>query len=140
VGEVARTQSDLKVLVEKCKEEWKTLWRERIDDRVKAEGMANRDFSKLFVERGTVIVATRAFKQLDLRDILRCHGVGDTDRVVSPSPSVGGWGKFSRTVLNKQSRARAWKETDHMTRRRSCEKKLQRKQGGRGWLHYSMKK
>jgi hypothetical protein len=140
VEEVARKQSGLEVLVDECRAEWKTLWRERIDDRVKAEGMANRDFSKLFVERGTVIIAPRAFKPLDFKEILRSHGVGDSERFVSPHPSIGGWGKFSRTVLNKQSRARAWKETDNVARRPGCEKKLQRKQGGRGWLHYSMNK
>jgi len=138
VEKVARTQSGLEVLVDECKEEWKMLWRERIDDKVKAEGMANRDFSMLFVERGTVIIATRAFRPLDLREILRCHGVGDAERFVPPDPSVGGWGKFSRTVLNKQSRARAWKDSEAARRRGS--EKLQRKKGGRGWLHYSMRK
>lgn len=137
--QVEHNQSDPQVLVDECREEWRTLWRERIDDRVKAEGMANRDFSKLFVERGTVIIAPRAFKPLDLKEILRSHGVGDAQRFVSPHPSIGGWGKFSRTMLNKQSRARAWKDSES-TRSRSCENKLQRKKGGRGWLHYSMKK
>jgi hypothetical protein len=35
------------------------LWKERFDDKVRAEGVANRDYSSLFVEKGTVIFATR---------------------------------------------------------------------------------
>ena len=62
--------------------EWKRLWRERIDDRFRAEGLANQDFSLLFVERGTVIVATRDFKLLDLKEILRLHEVEDAERFI----------------------------------------------------------
>jgi hypothetical protein len=128
-------RSHAETLVDDVKAEWKMLWRDRYDDKVKAEAMANRDFSLLFVERGTVIVATRAFKPLDLRSILECHKVDDVNRVVSPHPSVGGWGKFSRTVLTKQSRARVYKQSVPC---RSHTENLQVKKGGRGWLHRRM--
>jgi hypothetical protein len=61
----------LQVQAKDIREEWRLLWLGRIDDKVRAEGVANRCFSLLFVERGTVIVATRDFKPLDLREILR---------------------------------------------------------------------
>lgn len=118
--------------VDAVKEEWRLLWLSRIDDKVRAEGIANQFFSLLSVERGTVIVATRAFKPLDLREILRSHSVQDVDRVLGPHPSVGGWTKFARTVLNKQTRARKWAET---TPCRNHNKNLQHKKCGRGWLH-----
>ena len=42
-----------------------------IDDKVRAEDLASESFSLLFVKRGTVIKATRDFKALDLREIMR---------------------------------------------------------------------
>jgi hypothetical protein len=118
--------------IDAIKEEWKLLWLSRVDDKVRAEGIANQHFSLLSVERGTVIAATRAFKPLDLREILCSHNVQDVDRVLGPHPSVGGWTKFARTVLNKQKRARKlWESMPHRNR----VKKQQLKKGGRGWLH-----
>jgi hypothetical protein len=120
-----------KARVEAIKEEWKLLWSSRIDDKVAAEGIANRYFELLSVDRGTVIAATRDFKQLDLREILRAH-VNDLDRFVSPPPLAGGWKKFAKTVLNKQTRARKWVET---APRKTVGEKSKSKKGGRGWLH-----
>lgn len=119
--------------VKELKEQWKTLWRERIDDKLRAEGIADKDYDVLFVEKGTVIFATRKFKMLSLREILQLHGVTNVDRVVGPSPSVGGWGKFIRTFISSQQsskrrrRAQQYFEGD--------KKKQQLKKGGRGWLH-----
>ena len=87
------------------------LWRDRINDKVRAEGVAKRDYPSLFVERGTVIIATRDFKPLDLKEILCLHRVQNAEGLVPPHPSVGGWGKFSRTVLNKQRRSRKSSES-----------------------------
>ena len=127
------------VLVDEVRIEWKLLWRSRIDDKVRAEGIADREYSLLFVERGTVIIATRDFKPLDLKEILRLHEIQNVERIVPPHPSVGGWRKFARTVLNKQRRARRWMEspTAPVRNRKS---NLQLKNGGRGWLHYRMNK
>ncbi len=113
--------------------QWRSLWRNRIDDRVRAEGISNRDYSSLFVEQGTVIVATRDCKPPDFVEILEKHKPGDVDKVVPPQPAVGGWGKFARTVSNKQKRVRrrarvAPSKPTHDTGQ-------QRKKGGRGWLH-----
>jgi len=123
--------------VDDVKVEWKMLWRSRIDDKVRAEGIASQDYSLLFVERGTVIVATRDFKPMSLKEILFSYKILNVERVVSPHPSVGGWGKFARTVLNKQKRVRKWEKP---LPRRNRKKKLQLKKGGRGWLHYRMER
>ncbi len=125
------TFEDWKQLLEELKMQWRILWRDRIDDKVRAEGIANRDYSLLFVERGTVVVATRDYKPLDFVEILKQHKPSDVENAAPPSPSVGGWGKFIRGVISKQKR---------FTRRRPAplepKKKVQQlKKGGRGWLH-----
>jgi hypothetical protein len=123
---------DEKELVNSLKVEWKRLWVERLDDKVRAEGVAINNYSTLFVDKGTVIHATRDFKALNFREILDKHQVDNADRYISPSPSVGGWGKFIKNDLPK-------KETRHKraeTYRIEEEKvKQQSKKGGRGWLH-----
>ena len=127
--------SGLKGFVDELRVQWKLLWQDRIDDKVRAEGIANQDYSKLFVERGTVIIATRDYKPPDFVEILRQHGLSDTDKLDPPNPAVGGWGKFMRSVLSKQkglTRRLASKEPDR-------KKNQQPKKGGRGWLHFRMR-
>ena len=118
-------------LVSEVKSQWKRLWKERIDDPVRAEGVASMDFDKLFVERGTVVLATRCFKPVMLQEILEKHRVGDAERHVPPGKHVGGWRKFARTSLPKYASAR---------QRRGfafddVKKPQQLRKGGRGWLH-----
>jgi len=112
--------------------EWRLLWSDSIDDKVRAETLARKNFQLLFVEQGTVIKATRNFKPLDLREILHLHKVQDLERVLGPCPSVGGWAKFAKTVLNKQNRIRRY--TEELPERK-LKKNTQRKKGGRGWVH-----
>ena len=124
----------VKELVEELKKEWRTLWRERIDDKVRAEGIANRDYSVLLVEKGTVIYATRDFKPLDFREILKLHGFIDADRFVPPNPHVGGWRKFIRTVIAKQNpRRRVTRAARYMDDKEKQRQQLRK--GGYGWLH-----
>jgi len=132
-------KADLQVplLVNDVKEEWSLLWCDRINDKVRAEGVANRDYPSLFVDRGTVIIATRDFKPLDLKEILRLHRVQNAEGSDPPHPSLGGWGKFARTVLNKQRRSRKPMAEEFVLRRKH-EENLQLKKGGRGWLHYRL--
>ena len=133
-----RLEKSGKDLVDEVKEEWKRLWLGRIDDKVRAEGLADRAFPRCFVERGTVIVATRDFKPLDLREILRLNQVENVEQVVGPSPSVGGWRKFARTVLNDQARSSLRVRRlslDETPQGQVRMRGLQQKKGGRGWLH-----
>lgn len=120
-------------IVEELKERWRRLWRERIDDKVRAEGIASTDYSELYVEKGTVIFATRDFKPLSFREILELNNVVDADRFVPPSPHVGGWGKFIRTVIAQRNLKKRIRET-----RRYLDDKKRRqhlRKGGHGWLH-----
>lgn len=122
-------------IINELKMQYKMLWRERIDDKVRAEGIANKDFFMLFVEKGTVIFATRDFKPLNFKEILERHKVVGVDRVVPPSPHVGGWGKFMRTEIASQKRRGRVRQT-----RQYLDDKKQRqhlKKGGRGWVHFT---
>ena len=118
-----------KEFIEELKRQWKLLWIERIDDKLKAEGIASKDFTMLFVERGTVIMATKDYKPLDFKQLLQQHDLVRDEGLV-PSPSVGGWGKFAREVYGKKLGSR---------RQRAFVKPQclggQSKKGGRGWLH-----
>jgi hypothetical protein len=122
-----------KDIIEELKLHWKNLWSQRIDDKVRAEGIADRDFSMLFVEKGTVIFATRDFKILSLREIVALHHIADVDRVIPPSPRVGGWGKFIKTAIVGQKRPGRVKRV--MPDFGKEKQRQQLKKGGRGWLH-----
>jgi hypothetical protein len=119
-------------MVEEIKTQWRRLWQDRVDDKVRAEGIASGDYSRLFVEKGTIIHATRKFKALSFREILEQNQVENTDRFVPPSPHVGGWSKFIKTSIyvgmpQKHKRALVYVEPERV--------KQQPKKGGRGWLH-----
>lgn len=130
---VTSTDDEVPIVdAEKVKAEWKSLWRDRIDDKVRAEGVADNSFSLLGVERGTVIVATRDYKALNLTDILRSHNIKNVEQAVGPLPSDGGWSKFAKTTLNKQTRAQKF-QAEPLPERHHKNKQL--KKGGRGWLH-----
>ena len=122
-----------KEIVEELRTQWKKLWQERAEDKIRAEGIATADYCDLFVEKGTIIHATRNFKTLNFTEILEQHQVANIDRFISPSPHVGGWTKFIKTnVTNQRSRKkrRAAFYCDENKR-----EKQQPKKGGRGWLH-----
>jgi len=121
-----------KEMVEELKIQWKRLWRERLDDKLRAEGMAATDFFELFVEKGTVIHATRDFKALNFREILEQHEIVNADRYIPPSPEIGGWSKFIKTSITNQTPRRK-KRADLY--RMETKVKQQPKKGGRGWLH-----
>ena len=119
-------------VIAEIKSQWKRMWQERFDDHVRAEGVAFQDYDHLFVERGTVVLATRDFKLLSLKDIFDLHRVANAERLVAPSPHVGGWGKFVRTHISNGKRAYGRRVREFVV----DEKKPQQlKKGGRGWLH-----
>ncbi len=119
--------------VEELKKEWKMLWRDRVDDRVRAEGIASKEYEDLFVDRGTVIVATRDFKALDFKEILKLHKFSDLNRLVGPNPSEGGWGKFIRNFVATQTRRNRVAQARYELEKKKQEQQL--KKSGRGWLH-----
>ena len=125
-----------KAFVDELRVQWKMLWRDRIDDKVRAEGIAREDFSSLFVDRGTVIVATRDFKPLDFVEVLERHKPSEVPNAVPPRPGVGGWGRFVRDFIGKQRRfTKRGRPVPSKPGRKGDQ---QRKKGGRGWLHVRM--
>jgi hypothetical protein len=121
-----------KEMVEQLKIQWKNLWQERVDDKLRAEGIATADYCDLFVEKGTIIHATRDFKALNFKEILEQHEIANTDRFIPPSPYIGGWNKFIKTnITNRRPRKKRRAELYCAEKK----EKQQPKKGGRGWLH-----
>jgi hypothetical protein len=125
--------TEKKQFIDEFKDEWRSMWRNRLDDKVRAEGIADKDYSLLSVDRGTVIIATRKFKLLDFKEILQQHDLSSIGQIIAPSPSVGGWGKFIRTALVAQNVKRQRRQAPSKPDR-SVDQQL--KKGGRGWLHF----
>jgi hypothetical protein len=123
-----------KELVDKLKVEWKKLWKEKFDDKVRAEGVAVNDYSILYVDRGTIIQGTRDYKALDFKEILKQSQVENADRYIPPSPAVGGWYKFVKTQITTCTSQRS-KRAEAYRVEKKADKRQQPKKGGRGWLH-----
>ena len=121
-----------KEFIEELKVEWKRLWSERLDDKVRAEGIAVDDYNSLFIDKGTVIHATRDFKALNFKDILEQHEISNVERYIPPNPHVGGWGKFVKDNINNQQLKKR-KSADFFVEEKN--EKQQLKKSGRGWLH-----
>jgi hypothetical protein len=121
-----------KQLVEELKVQWKLLWSQQINDKVRAEDISSDTYDKLQVDKGTVIKASRDYKPLNFREILE-QQVDKPEKYIAPNVQVGGWTKFVKTEITgasqKHKRAKAY----------TPEKKAvqQPKKGGRGWLHIS---
>ena len=122
-----------KKLVETLKTEWKQMWKEHFDDKVKAEGVSITDYNTLKVEQGTIIQANRDFKALNFREILNEHLVENPDRYVEPSNSVGGWDKFIKTNISKSRASKKRQSSDLDFKEKTAGQ--QAKKSGRGWLH-----
>jgi len=128
--------NEAREFVEELRKDWKDLWQSRVDDKVRAEGIANKDYAKLFVERGTIIMATRDFKPLDFFDIVQLYFDCDAEKMVPPNPTVGGWGKFIKTHIKNQKKTRTRR---FIPTKQSSRRGQQLKKGGRGWLHISLR-
>lgn len=126
--------TEKKQFIDDFKNQWKSMWRNRVDDKMRAEGIADKDYSLLFVDRGTVIIATRKFKLLDFYELLQQNKLLVGNEVIPPSPTVGGWGKFVRTALVSQNLTKRGRRIPPKPGKRST--RLQLKKGGRGWLHF----
>ena len=125
------TTTEVKQFVDELRTDWKDLWQNRVDDKVRAEGIAKKDYSQLFVEQGTVIMATRDFKSLEFFDIVKQHLDCDAEKAVPINSTIGGWGKFVRDNVRKQKSTTRRYDPPKSTRKKG----QQQKRGGRGWLH-----
>lgn len=121
-----------KQLITELKTQWKLMWSERFDDRVRAEGVSVNDYAILDVEKGTIIHATKDFKILTLKQILEKHKIEKPHLYIQPDVNVGGWNKFIKTEITsktkKGSRAAAYNAE-------KCPPKKNQQSKKRGWLH-----
>ncbi len=122
-----------KEVVEELRFQWKKLWQERVEDKIRAEGVATMDYQDLFIEKGTIIHATRNFKPLNFKEILEQHQIENAERYIPPTPQVGGWSKFIKTNLANQRSRKSNRAVFHIYKTKSDKQQL--KKGGRGWLH-----
>ena len=134
-GEDRKTRAEAqKKLISELKVQWKLLWNERFDDRVRAEGVSVNDYAILDIEKGTIIHATKDFKILTLNQILEKYKVENPERYVQPDVHVGGWHKFIKTEISgkpkKGSRAAAYVADKFPNKK--CPSQQSKK---RGWLH-----
>ena len=121
-----------KEMVEALKVQWRRLWMERVDDKVRAEGIATTDYCDLFIDKGTIVHATRDYKALSFREILEQHQIGNVDMFIPPSPQIGGWTKFIKSNIKSQRNRRGRRAEVYYVDKKE---KQQLKKGGRGWLH-----
>jgi hypothetical protein len=119
-------------LVNELKAQWKLMWRERFNDKVKAEDVSVTNYAALNVERGTVIHASRDFKALNFREILEKHRVENPDRFIPPDTGVGGWNRFIKTKITNSKSFREKRTAAYVPVKPVGQ---QPKKGGRGWLH-----
>ena len=126
--------AEWRALVEDLRGQWNTMWRERIDDKERAEGITNQAYPQLFVEQGRVIIATRDYRPPEFEEIVERHRPGEAkSQGLPPHPARGGYGKLIRDVILKQQRHGL--ANRRLQGRRHEMKGQPLKKGGRGWLH-----
>lgn len=126
--------SEWQTMIKDIRKQWNKMWWERINDKVRAEGIANQDFPKLFVERGIVIAATRNYRPPNFEEIVEKNRSAKMNNLPRPPhPTHGGYGKFIREVISKQKRY-GLNDKSRQEYKRKVKKKLLKK-NGRGWLH-----
>ena len=125
----AKTQKEL---VETLKVQWKLLWNERFNDKLRAEGISKKDYEILKIERGTVISATRDFKVLNFKDILEKHMIEQPDRFIQPNVNVGGWNQFVKSNINTHQHHKNNLNLQEVSKKLGTP---QPKKSRHGWLH-----
>ena len=133
--EMGLNYTEWRKMVTELRDQWNQMWWERIDDKIRAEGIANQDFPTLFVEQGSVIVATRSYRPPNFEEIVEKNKTAKMqDLPQPPHPSQGGYRKFIRDVIAKQKRHGRDNPTKQELKPKPKKKQPIKKQG-RGWLH-----
>ncbi|MEM1542480.1 MAG: hypothetical protein QXV82_07615 [Ignisphaera sp.] len=122
--------------VRDLKAEWKSLWRTRIDDKIRAEGIASKDFLKLFIDKGTVILATKDCRPPNFHEILKHYMPEAFAEDFNVTPYIGGWRKFIKEFMRGHIKEEQIKNPSNKPKKTA---NLQKRKGGRGWLHYTLK-
>jgi hypothetical protein len=121
-----------KKMVEELRVQWKQLWNERLNDKVRAEDISASTYDSLKVERGTIIHATRDYKPLNFKEILEDHKIDNPQNYIAPDVNVGGWTKFVKTEITGKKPDLKRRQREYVAEKKVCQ---QPKKGGRGWLH-----
>ncbi len=130
--------SNIKELIEDLRREWKIMWRSRIEDEIRAEGIADKSYKRLFIDRGLILYATRKFRPPDFHEILEMHLTPEEMERFNPNPVRGGVKKFIREYITSKSKVGTNRKDEVRTELENMKKSQQQKHGGRGWLHLRM--
>ena len=115
------------------KVEWADLWKSKIDDKVRAEGVSVKEYTLLFVESGEIIRATRDYKHLSFAKVFERHvGKEKADGLVV-DPRVGGWRKFARENFPAKGKIKI--TTTRKRPKIKVDLSQQQRKGGSGWLN-----
>jgi len=128
---------NLREFVDELRQEWRIMWRLRVDDKVRAEGISDKTYERLFVDRGTILIATRNYNPPNFNEILGRHLSPDETERLNPNPVRGGVRKFIREYITTQNKA-GTRRREVSTELENMKRRQQLKKGGRGWLHFSM--
>ncbi len=131
-GTVENKVKAQKELVETLKIQWKLLWTESFNDKVRAEAVSKKDYEILYLERGTVINATRNYKVLNFKDILEKHLIEQPDRFIQPNSNVGGWKQFVKTNISSNKPQKNNHASEDVPKKQTT---VQSKKNRQGWLH-----
>ncbi|MBS7631844.1 hypothetical protein KEJ47_09830 [Candidatus Bathyarchaeota archaeon] len=110
--------------------EWAELWKSKLEDKLVAEDMADKDYRWLFVDQGQILFATRDFKPITFHEVLEKHLGPEALEKIAPNPSQGGWRKFVKEAIHSKKLIEM-----SLDPKQSSKKPQQIKKTGRGWLH-----
>jgi len=130
---------NLREFVDELRQEWKLMWYSRIEDKVRAEEIADKNYERLFVDRGLVLLATRKCKPPEFHEIVEKHlSPIDAERF-NPTPVRGGVRKFIKEYITVKDKSRAQLKEETRAALEGIKSHQQLKHGGRGWLNISLK-
>lgn len=131
-------EQNLSEFVDSLRQEWKLMWRSRLEDKVRAESIADKTYDRLFVDRGLILFATREFKPPDFQEILKQHLTPDEAERINPNPVRGGIRKFIREYITVQNISRLRRKEEIRATLEYMKQHQHLKHGGKGWLHFSL--
>jgi len=135
---VETTRGNVREFVDDLRQEWKLMWRSRLDDKVRAESIADKTYQRLFVDRGLILFATRSFKPPEFHEILKKHLTPAEAEMLNPNPVRGGIRRFIREYIQVRNKATSKRRQETRAALEDMKQHQQLKHGGRGWLHLLM--
>jgi hypothetical protein len=124
--------------VDELRKDWKLMWHSRIEDKVRAEEIADKTYERLFVDRGLVLLATRNCNPPEFHEIVEKHLSSVDAERFNPTPVRGGVRKFIKEYITVQDKSRTRRKEETRAALEGIKSHQQLKHGGRGWLHLSM--